>query len=78
MFYQPSAGLHQPLLQARQRPLLDPLRQHQSPPEVAQIISNEGQPQPVRKLEEIRADILTLERETGGLLDEIIGGGAGS
>ena len=35
-------------------------------------------PQPVRKLEEIRADILALERETGGLLDEIIGGGAGS
>ncbi|MCS6997464.1 MAG: SAM-dependent DNA methyltransferase, partial [Casimicrobiaceae bacterium] len=31
-------------------------------------------PQPLRTLEEIRADILALERETAGLLDEIIGG----
>ena len=43
---QTTAGLHQPLLQARQRPLLDPLGQHQSPPQVAQIIGNEGQAQP--------------------------------
>jgi type I restriction enzyme M protein len=34
-------------------------------------------PQPMRELEEIIADIRALERETGGLLDEIIGG-AGS
>ena len=33
-------------------------------------------PQPLRTLEEIRADILVLERETEGLLDEIIGGSA--
>ena len=32
-------------------------------------------PQPVRSLEEIRADILVLEKETEGLLGEIIGGG---
>ncbi|MGH8564557.1 MAG: type I restriction-modification system subunit M [Gammaproteobacteria bacterium] len=32
-------------------------------------------PQPLRTLEEIRADILALERETEGLLGEIIGGG---
>jgi type I restriction enzyme M protein len=32
-------------------------------------------PQPLRTLEEIRADILALEKETEGLLDEIIGGG---
>lgn len=32
-------------------------------------------PQPLRSLEEIRADILALEKETGGLLDEIIGKG---
>lgn len=32
-------------------------------------------PQPLRTLEEIRADILALENETDGLLDEIIGGG---
>jgi type I restriction enzyme M protein len=33
-------------------------------------------PQPLRTLEEIRADILVLERETEGLLLEIIGGKA--
>lgn len=33
-------------------------------------------PQPLRSLEEIRADILALEKETDGLLTEIIGGGA--
>jgi type I restriction enzyme M protein len=32
-------------------------------------------PQPLRSLEEIRADILALEKETAGLLGEIIGGG---
>ena len=32
-------------------------------------------PQPMRSLEEIRADILTLERETEGLLAEVIRGG---
>ena len=32
-------------------------------------------PQPLRVLEVIRADILTLEKETEGLLDEIIGMG---
>jgi len=33
-------------------------------------------PQPLRTLEEIRADILALEKETDGLLSEIIGGGS--
>jgi type I restriction enzyme M protein len=33
-------------------------------------------PQPLRGLEEIRADILALEKETEGLLSEIIGGSA--
>ena len=32
-------------------------------------------PQPLRTLEEIRADILALEKETEGLLGEIIGSG---
>ena len=32
-------------------------------------------PQPLRPLEEIRGDILALERETEGLLAEIVGGG---
>jgi type I restriction enzyme M protein len=31
-------------------------------------------PQPLRSLEEIRADILALERETEGMLAEIVGG----
>jgi len=31
-------------------------------------------PQPLRSLEEIRADILALEKETEGLLGEIVGG----
>ena len=31
-------------------------------------------PQPMRPLEEIRADILALEQETEGLLEEIVGG----
>jgi type I restriction enzyme M protein len=31
-------------------------------------------PLPLRSLEEIRADILALEKETEGLLDEILGG----
>ena len=31
-------------------------------------------PQPLRPLEEIRADILAVEKETEGLLGEIIGG----
>ncbi len=30
-------------------------------------------PEPMRTLEEIRADILVLEKETDGLLDEILG-----
>ena len=33
-------------------------------------------PQPLRSLEEIRADILALERETEGLLGQILGAGA--
>jgi type I restriction enzyme M protein len=33
-------------------------------------------PQPLRTLDEIRADILALERETEGLLNEIVGGGS--
>ena len=33
-------------------------------------------PQPMRTLEEIRADILALEKETAGLLGEIVGEGA--
>ena len=35
-------------------------------------------PQPMRTLAEIRADILALEKETEGLLGEIIGHGGGS
>ena len=31
------------------------------------------QPQPMRQLDEIRADILALERETDGLLGQVLG-----
>jgi type I restriction enzyme M protein len=34
-------------------------------------------PQPLRALDKIRADILAFEKETEGLLTEIVGGGAG-
>jgi type I restriction enzyme M protein len=33
-------------------------------------------PQPLRSLDQIRADIVALERETDGLLPQIIGAGA--
>ena len=32
-------------------------------------------PKPLRSLEEIRADLLAVEKEAAGLLDEILGGG---
>ena len=35
-------------------------------------------PTPMRSLEEIQADIRALERETDGLLDDILGGGTRS
>jgi hypothetical protein len=42
---QPTSRLHQPLLHSRQRPLLDPLRQHQAPPQVPQVSCDHAQPQ---------------------------------
>ena len=35
------------------------------------------QPKPLRTLEEIRADILAVEEESEGLLDEVLKGGTG-
>src|ERR1035437_4438932 len=46
MFDQPSSGLHQPLLQTRQRPVLDSLGQHQPPPQIPQIVGQQAQRQP--------------------------------
>src|ERR1035441_5582491 len=46
MLYQPPAGLHQPLLQAGQRPRSDSLRQHEPPPQVAQVVCDHAEPQP--------------------------------
>src|SRR5208283_2364121 len=46
MLHQPAPGLHQPLLQTGQRPVLDPLRQHQSPLEVPQVVSDQAEQQP--------------------------------
>jgi hypothetical protein len=42
---QPSARFHQPLLQARERPVVDSLRQHQPPPQVAQVVGQHAQPE---------------------------------
>ena len=35
---------------------------------------NAYRPQPLRRLDEMQTDILALERETEGLLEEIVGG----
>jgi hypothetical protein len=40
MLYQSPAGLHQPLLQAGQRPRFDSLRQHQPPPQIRDLTEN--------------------------------------
>jgi hypothetical protein len=40
---QPSSRLHQPLLQARQRPGVDSLRQHEATPQVAQVVGQQAQ-----------------------------------
>jgi hypothetical protein len=45
MLDQPSARLHQPLLQAGQRPCADFLRQNQSPPQVSQIAGENAESQ---------------------------------
>ena len=64
MLDQPSARLHQPVLQARQRPALDSLWQPELPPEIPQILGQHAelqshfirpeamtrQPRPVRRL----------------------------
>src|ERR1035437_9819432 len=44
--HQSPTGLHQPLLQARQQPGLDSLRQHQPAPQVPQVVGVPAQPQP--------------------------------
>ena len=40
---QPTAGLHQSVLQARQRPALDPVRQSEPSPQVAQVVGQHAQ-----------------------------------
>src|ERR1035437_9607913 len=46
MFHQPSSRLHQPLLQTRQRPVLDSLGQRQPPPQIPQVVGQQAQRQP--------------------------------
>jgi hypothetical protein len=46
MFQQSPPSLHQSLLQARQRPILDPLRECQLTPQIPQVISQQAQCQP--------------------------------
>ena len=43
---QTATRFHQPLLQAGERPVVDSLRQHQMPPEVAQVVGDHTQPEP--------------------------------
>ena len=43
MLHQPASGFHQPLLETRERPALDPRRQDQSAPEVAKIVGQDTQ-----------------------------------
>jgi putative transposase len=45
VFHQPTARLHQPLLQAGQGPIVDPPWSHQPLPQVPQVIGNHTQPQ---------------------------------
>src|ERR1019366_6573640 len=42
---QSTAGFYKPLLQARQRPVLDSLRQHQPPPQVPKVVGQHAQPE---------------------------------
>jgi len=46
MLDEPSPGLHQPLLQAGQRPLPDRRGQRQPPPQIPEVIGDQTQPQP--------------------------------
>ena len=43
MLHEPAPGLHQPLLETRERPAFDPRRQDQSAPEVAQVVGQDAQ-----------------------------------
>ena len=43
MFHQAPAGLDEALLQAGQRPAVDPCRQHEPPPQVAEIVGEHAQ-----------------------------------
>ena len=43
---QMAAALDQPLLQAGQRPAVDPCWQRQPPPQVAQVVGDQTEPQP--------------------------------
>src|SRR5271157_5401524 len=46
MLRQPSSSLHQPLLQTGQRPILNPSRQTQPPPQIPHVVSQQAQCQP--------------------------------
>ncbi len=45
MFHQPPSRFDQSLLEARQGAVSDSLWQHQSPPQVSEIIGQDGQPE---------------------------------
>ena len=64
MLYQPSADLHQALLQAGQRPLAERFGQRQPSPQVAKVVGEHAQPQPHPWKSTLRA----IERELKGLV----------
>src|ERR1022692_3809328 len=57
MFHLPSTRLHQPLLQTRERPVLDSLGRRQPPPQIPQVVGQQAQRQPHL----VRAETMTTQ-----------------
>ena len=65
MLHQPTSSFYQPLLETRERPALDPRRQDQSAPEVAQVVGQDAQLQ----AHFVRPETMARQpRPLGGLL----------
>ena len=64
MLHQPAPSFHQPLLETRERPALDPPRQDQSAPEVTQVVRQDAQLQ----AHLVRPDPMARQPRPGGRL----------
>ena len=73
MFDQPSARLHQALLEARERRLLDPLGQQQSPPQIAETIGKDGEDLGAWGSVAFSASVLSLMRANQPLMGVFYG-----